>query len=361
MSAPTELDRHAAPAAPAPASTGAVLGRIGDLLVRNSLIIGIVALFAIFSVGNPAFLSYGNVANILLQSTGLAIVAVTSALLVISGEVDLSVGSLEALAAVAAGYLMVNYGVHPALAVVAGLGTGALAGLISGLLVTAARINSLVVTLGMGNIARGATYLIALSPVYAFPEGFLWIGNGRFLGLAMPIWIAAAVFVLGVFVLAFTPTGRHLYAIGMNRNAAYLAGLAVNRIRLLLFVVNGAAAALAGIVLASRLDSAAPGTLGVGFELQVLTAVLLGGIAFTGGRGRLSGVLLSVIFLITLQSGLTVLDVSSAWQLISQGIALIGSVALDHLNYRRGRGSVLPWARWGRPPASAPAKEGVQP
>jgi ribose transport system permease protein len=325
---------------------------VGTFLFNNSLIIGIAVLVAIFATSNPVFLSPANLTNILLQSTGLAIVAVTSALLVITGEVDLSVGSVQALAAVAAGYLMSVLGWDPVAATAIGLGAALLAGLVNGLLVTAARINSIVVTLGMGNVVRGATFLIALAPVFSFPEAFLVIGNGRPLGLAMPIWIAAIVFLLGWGFLALTPVGRHLYAIGMNREAANLAGLAVDRIRLVLFAVNGLAAGLSGIILASRLNSAPPGTLGLGFELQVLTAVLLGGIAFTGGRGKLTGVLLSVLFLSILQAGLTILNVANAWQLIAQGVALIGSVALDHLNHRKGRRSLLPWSILSRPKAA---------
>jgi ribose transport system permease protein len=334
-------------------TSGAQHGGIGRFLVQNSMIIGILALLAIFGIGNPIYLSAPNLANILLQSTSLAIIAVTSALLVISGEVDLSVGSVMALGAVLAGYLMVKVGLGPGTSTALGLAAGAAAGLVNGLLVTRARINSIVVTLGMSNIARGATLLIAVSPVFNFPEGFLSIGNARPLGLGMPIWIAAVVFVLGWSFLEITPTGRHLYAIGMNREAAYLAGLPVDWVRLALFVANGLAAALSGIVLASRLNSAPPGTLGLGFELQVLTAVLLGGIAFTGGRGRLTGVLLAVLFLAMLQAGLTIMNVANAWQLVLQGAALIGAVALDHLNYRRGSRATLPWRRWGGSGAKA--------
>lgn len=319
--------------------------RAGDLLVRNSLVIGIAVLLIVFTAADPTFFTVDVLANIALQSTALAVVAVTSTLLVISGEVDLSVGSVEALSAVTAGYLMAASGWDALTSVAVGLAAGAAAGALNGLLVTVVGVNSIVVTLGMGNIARGATYLITTAPVFGFTEGFLQLGNGTFLGVAIPIWIAGAAFALGGAFLVLTPTGRHIYAVGMNREAAYLAGIELRRIRFVLFTLNGLAAGLAGIILASRLNSAPPGTLGVGFELQVLTAVLLGGVAFTGGRGRLFGVLLAVLFLNVLQAGLTTLNVANAWQQITQGVALISSVGLDLLNHRRGRRSLLPWAR----------------
>jgi ribose transport system permease protein len=319
--------------------------RVAALVVRNSLIIGIAVLLVVFTSADPAFLSVDVLRNIALQSTVLAVVAVTSTLLVISGEVDLSVGSVEALAAVTAGYLMAVNGWSAGTAVAVGLAAGAAAGVVNAVLVTLVGVNSIVVTLGMGNISRGATYLITTAPVYGFSEGFLRLGNGTLFGVAVPIWIAALAFALGGAFLVLTPTGRHIYAVGMNREAAYLAGLNLRRIRFVLFVLNSLAAGLAGVILASRLNSAPPGTLGVGFELQVLTAVLLGGVAFTGGRGRLAGVLLAVLFLNVLQAGLTMLNVANAWQQIAQGVALIASVALDLVNHRAGRPALLPWRR----------------
>ncbi|HLU74528.1 MAG TPA: ABC transporter permease [Nonomuraea sp.] len=319
--------------------------RVGALLVRNSLVIGIAVLLIVFTSADSTFLTVDVLKNIALQSTVLAVVAVTSTLLVISGEVDLSVGSLEAVSAVTAGYLMAASGWGATTAVLVGLAAGAAAGAVNGFLVTVVGINSIVVTLGMGNIARGLTYLITTAPVFGFTEGFLLLGNGTFLGIAIPIWIAVLVFALGGAFLVLTPTGRHIYAVGMNREAAYLAGLNLRRIRFVLFTLNGLAAGLAGVILASRLNSAPPGTLGVGFELQVLTAVLLGGVAFTGGRGRLFGVLLAVLFLNILQAGLTMMNVANAWQQISQGVALIASVGLDLFNHRRGRRALLPWGR----------------
>ncbi|WP_316959369.1 ABC transporter permease subunit [Streptomyces sp. TRM68367] len=156
-------------------------------------------------------------------------------------------------------------------------------------------------------------------------------------GVAAPVVIAAAVLAAGALFLALPPAGRHVFAIGVNREAAHLSGINIRRTPFMLFVVTGIAAALAGAIKASVLDSVVAGTSGAGFELSVLTAVLVGGVALTGGSGSILGVLLGVLFLGCLQNGLTLLDVPTFWQQMAQGTALVAGAALAYFAPRAAR------------------------
>jgi ribose transport system permease protein len=195
----------------------------------------------------------------------------------------------------------------------------------------------------MLTVVRGVCYFITPDPVYGFSASFTQLGQGSVAGVPIPVIFAVIAFALGITFLTRMPGGRHVYAIGVNKEAAYLTGIPVRRLPFFLYVITGASAAFGGVLMAARLDSAPPGTLGVGFELTVLTAVLLGGIAFTGGRGSMGGVLVGVVFLGVLQNGLALLNVDYFWQLVAQGGALIVAATLDAVGtYLSKRGSSRP-------------------
>jgi ribose/xylose/arabinose/galactoside ABC-type transport system permease subunit len=231
---------------------------------------------------------------------------------------------------------MVHTHVPPLVAVVAGIGTGAVIGALNGLLCTYVGMSAILVTLGSLTAVRGATLLVTSLPVFGFGSGFGFLGVGQVLGIPLPVLFAALVFLVGGVYLALTPGGRHVYAIGVNPEAAYLSGISIRKLPFMLFVLSGMAAAFGGVLFAARLDSAPPGTLGLGFELNVLTAVLLGGIAFEGGRGSILGVLLGVLFLGVLQNGLTLMNVTSFWQQVAGGCALVLAAGLDMFSSRAG-------------------------
>ncbi len=303
-------------------------GRAAGFIFAAPLSIAFIAMFVFFSVHGKGFFSAGNLENVALQSAVLCIISVAVGLVMISGYIDLSVGSVMGLSGVAAGYLMIEAEWSPLWASVFGVAVGACAGLVNGMLVAYLRLSALIITLGMLTIARGTTFAITQETFYGFGEGFSEVGSGHFLSAPTPIWIAAAVCVAcGVF-LKFTAGGRHIYAIGVNREAAYYSGISVRRIPLLLFVVSGAAAGVGGIIMIARIDAAPSGSLGVGIELNALTAVLLGGVSFTGGRGTVFGIVLGVLFLGVLQNGLAIMNVSFANQQIANGLALVVAAAL---------------------------------
>jgi ribose transport system permease protein len=308
--------------------------QLAALIAQRALYVGFVMLVVFFAVKSPGlFFTMGNFREVALSSSILLIVAVPQALLVIMGYVDLSVGSMVGLSGVTAG-LLINNGVNFGLAILVALAVGVVGGLLNGLLVSNINLSPIIVTLGTLQLFRGIAQLLAENPPTAFGNGMAFLGRGAVFFLPVPVWIALLVLGLGFAFLSGAPGGRHTYAIGVNKEAAFLSGIATKRLPLILFAVTAAAAALGGVLYAARLDAAPSGTLGVGFELSVLTAVLLGGVAFSGGRGTMAGVLVGVLFLGVLQNGMLLLNVSFFWQEIATGSALIIAAALDQLAIR---------------------------
>jgi ribose/xylose/arabinose/galactoside ABC-type transport system permease subunit len=295
---------------------------------RHPLLPVLVLLVVFFQLTTGSFFVQSNLRGIATDAAAVAIVAVPLALLIISGYLDLSVGSTLALGGLVAGWLAGTQQQSLLVAVLGALAAGAAVGLVNGVLCCWFGLSSFIVTLGMLTALRGVDQQLFPLPLSGFGDGFAWLGGARFAGLAVPVVIAVAVLVAGAAFLAFTPAGRHVFAIGVNREAAYLSGVNIRRAPMALFVATGAAAALAGAIKASVLDSVVSGTSGAGFELTVLTAVLLGGVALSGGSGSIFGVLLGVLFLGCLQNGLTLLGVPTFWQQITQGTALVVGAAL---------------------------------
>jgi ribose transport system permease protein len=303
---------------------------------RQPLLAVLTAMVPAFQLSTGSFLDPANLRGIATDAATLAIVAVPLALLVISGYLDLSVGSTLALGGLVAGWLA-GQGQSPVVAVVGALAAGAAVGVVNGVLCCYFGLSAFIVTLGMLTAVRGLAQQLFPLPLSGFGTGFAWLGGARIAGVAAPVVIAAAVLAAGALFLALTPAGRHVFAIGVNREAAHLSGIDIRRTPLVLFVVTGSAAALAGAIKASVLDSVVAGTSGAGFELAVLTAVLVGGVALTGGSGSILGVLLGVLFLGCLQNGLTLLDVPTFWQQMAQGTALVAGAALAYFAPRVAR------------------------
>ena len=257
------------------------------------------------------------------------VVAIPMAFLLIMGHVDLSVGSTIALTAVVLGMLMRDWGVHPLFATIAAIGIGALVGLANGVLVTRVGLSPIIVTLGSLTAIRGFAMWLAPFPVFGFPADFVQLSYTGVFGIPFLVVGAAIVVAIGAFLLALSAVGRHALAIGVNEEAAFLSGISVKRTVLIAYVATAAMAGFAGAMWASLLNSAPAGSLGVGTELSVLTAVLLGGVSFNGGRGTIRGVVLGVLFLAVLQNGLTLMNVAAAAAGIVQGLALVVAAGLD--------------------------------
>ncbi|MGW7165076.1 ABC transporter permease [Streptomyces sp. NPDC054884] len=304
---------------------------------RQPLLPVLTVMVLVFQSTTGSFLDAGNLRGIATDAAAVAIVAVPLALLVISGYLDLSVGSTLALGGLVAGWLAGEQHQSPVVAVLGALAAGAVVGAVNGVLCCYLGLSAFIVTLGMLTAVRGFAQQLFPLPLSGFGSGFAWLGGSRIAGIDAPVVIAAVVLVAGALFLALTPAGRHVFAIGVNREAAYLSGIGVRRTPFALFVVTGVAAALAGAIKASVLDSVVAGTSGAGFELTVLTAVLLGGVALTGGSGSVLGVLLGVLFLGCLQNGLTLLSVPTFWQQMAQGTALVAGAALAFFGPRLHR------------------------
>jgi len=291
-----------------------------------------ILLMVLFATQSDAFLTLANLRGITLQSAATIVLAVPTALLLMSAGIDLSIGSTVAVAGVMAGIFWQQDLIWAGLA--AGLAAGLVIGLVNGSLVSLAGLNPIVVTLGTLAIGRGIAQVFAVNPIFDFPEPVVAFGAGSTLEIPNLVWIAIAVVVLGMIVLNRLPYGKHLIAVGVNERAAYLAGLRVKMIKLSLYVATGLGAAIAGIMLAARFNSAPGGTLGVGTELFVLTAVLLGGVPFTGGQGAIWRVVIGVLLLGILRNGMVLLNFSSESAQIVLGSVLIIAAALELVRQR---------------------------
>ncbi|MGE0649299.1 MAG: ABC transporter permease [Alphaproteobacteria bacterium] len=299
-----------------------------NFLAKNGTFIGLLILIVFFYFANENFLSLANARNIGEAVSALGVVAIPLALLVICGAVDLSVGSIASFSGIIGALVMVNTG-STILGALAGLGVGLVAGVINGILVSYMRLNSIVVTLGGLSVWGGlALYVTGGRTVAGLPDAFIDLGLIRVFGIPLEIFILAGAVIYGFFVLNHMPYGRRLKAVGGNSRAAFLMGVPVQRVQFLMFVQVGVAASLAGLMLASKLAAATPIT-GQGLEINALTVVLLGSVAFAGGIGRISGVVAGLFFVGVLRNGLVVTDTSQFLQQVLIGVTLIAAVAID--------------------------------
>ena len=306
---------------------------LAGILTAAALPLAVVLLGLFFYIKAPVFLTPRNLLSITVQVASLMTIAVPFAILLMAGKVDLSVGSLLGLCGVVAGLSFPVLGV--AGAVVFTLLVGLAAGLVNGFLVSWLSMSPIIVTLGGLTLMRGLAQYLSPNPLFGFPESFSYIGYGVLFGVPYLTWIMLAVLVAGFAFMRLSPFGRHAVAIGVNERAAYLVGIRVKLTVMLLYAAVGVAAALAGLMTVARINSAPSGTLGVGMELSVLTAVLLGGVPFTGGRGSLPRVALGVLLLGMLSNGLILMNVPTEASLMLTGLVLIVAAALDVLRSRR--------------------------
>ncbi len=298
------------------------------LIARNGTFIGLLALIVLFTSMNERFLSWENAEVIGLQVAEIGVIAVPMALLIIAGAVDLSVGSLATMGAIVCTSATTHSG-SPLIGLAAALGFGVAAGSINGFLVSYLRLNTIVVTLGFLAVWGGlALYFTNGSTLTGLPESFTKFGNDKILGVPLQIYVLVVGAALGWWLLNRRPVGRHIYAVGGNERAAFLMGVRVSRVRFLMFVYVGIAAAFAGVMMAAQLH-AAPPTVGKGMELNVLTVVLLGGVGFAGGTGRVSGVIAGLLLVGVLRNGLLITGTSQFLQEVFVGATLVIAVALD--------------------------------
>jgi rhamnose transport system permease protein len=319
----------------------AAAGRSGSRLVevafrvRELGILAALALVVIVTTAvNPRFLSVQSIRDLLLNASIIALLTVGQTLVVVTRNVDLSVGSVLGLTAFMTGTLFVGRpGLPVVVAVVAGVLVGVVCGAVNGAVTAVGKVPSLVVTLGTLYVFRGVDYAWAGGRqinAADLPDSLLTLGSGRLLGVPYLVAITVVLVAVAAFALRSYRSGRELYAIGSNPDAAVLAGIPVGRRLFCAFVLSGAVAGLAGVLFTARYGTV-DATAGTGFELQVISAVVVGGVAIFGGSGSVVGAALGALLLSTIGSAIVVLRVPSFWQQAIVGALLIGAIALDRL------------------------------
>ena len=291
------------------------------IMQRFGLLFSFLLLALALSLLSNRFLQPANLVNILRQASINGIIAVGMTLVILTGGIDLSVGSILALSAVIGADLL-KKGTAVPLAVPAALAIGLALGMINGLIITRGKIPPFIATLGMLTVARGLTLMYTQGqPVTGLPEAFRFIGAGSIGPVPMPIVVAGLTFLLGYLLLTRTRFGEYIYLLGDNPAAARLAGVPTDRMSVLVYALSGLCAALAGLVLIARLDSAQP-VLGQGYELDAIAAVVVGGTSFSGGEGTLTGTLLGVLLIETLNNGINLLNIPAEWWMVLKGVVI---------------------------------------
>jgi putative xylitol transport system permease protein len=294
-------------------------------------------LVVVLSFANEYFLTQSNISNVLLQTSINGVLAFGMTFVVITRGIDLSVGSVLALAgiisasfATTSSIAAVAGGPYPVVVALAvGLLIGVACGAIDGVIVARFKVPPFVATLGMLSAARGLTLIYAGGrPVPALTPQFRWIGNGVLFGVPAPVVIFAGVFVLSWFVLARTRFGRYVYAVGGNPRAAKTSGINVALIRFAVYAICGACAGLAGMLLAARTGSALTQA-GIGYELDAIAAVVIGGVSLSGGVGRVPGTLIGALIIGVMNNGLDLMGIESYYQQVLKGMLIVGAVMLD--------------------------------
>ncbi|MCB1209417.1 MAG: ribose ABC transporter permease [Verrucomicrobiales bacterium] len=316
-----------------------------DLLVKFQSVAALLLMIIALSLTpqiSGTFLSQDNALNVLRQISVNLCLSIGMTLVILSGGIDLSVGSVLAFSGVVAAGLLKNGIAIPALdvalqftvlgAIIAGVVVGAFLGCFNGWVITRFKLPPFVATLGMLSIARGLTQLWTQGfPITGLGPQFGFIGTGHLLGLPMPVWISAILVLIFVIVTRKTRLGRYLYAIGGNERAALLSGLNLNGVKIMIYSLGGMLAGIAGLLLTSRLDSATPNA-GIGYELDSIAAVVIGGTSLSGGRGSVLGTVLGCLIIGVLNNGLVLLEVSPFWQQVIKGFVILAAVALDKMN-----------------------------
>ncbi|MCP3709528.1 L-arabinose ABC transporter permease AraH [Paraburkholderia sp. CNPSo 3274] len=311
--------------------------RAWDMINKSGIAVVFVVLFAVLSATVPDFLTTRNIQGLLLSVTLIGSIAVTMMFVLALGEVDLSVASIVAFSGVVAS-TVITQSHSVLLGIAAGVLAGGAVGLVNGVLIARFKINSLIATLAMMEAVRGLAFLTSNGDaVMISEERFFDLGGGSFLGISFPIWSNIIGFVVFGFLLKKTVFGKNVLAVGGNSEAARLAGLPVTRIKITVFVLQGLITGFAGVMLASRMSLGDPKT-SVGLELGVISACVLGGVSLTGGVATISGVLVGVLIMGSVQDAMSLMNVPTFYQYLIRGGILLLAVLFDQ--YRRSKRAV---------------------
>ncbi|MGY0685760.1 ABC transporter permease [Mammaliicoccus sciuri] len=307
-----------------------------QLTAKTSLVekiipfIGLILLIVVISIMNSAFLDLSNLLNLLRQVSINGLIAFGMTFVILTGGIDLSVGSILALSS-AFTAILITSGLDPIVALIVGVLGGFLLGVFNGVLVTFGSMAPFIATLATMTIFRGLTLVVTDgNPITNLGDSYMFqlFGKGYFFGIPVPAVTMIIVFIILAIILQKTTFGRHTYAIGGNEVASKISGIKVNRVKILIYGISGLMSALAGEILTSRLNSAQP-TAGTSYELDAIAAVVLGGTSLTGGKGRIVGTFIGVLIIGVLNNGLNLLGVSSFYQQVVKGIVILIAVLID--------------------------------
>lgn len=305
-----------------------------QIFKKFSTLIILLVLIIVFSIASPNFLRVNNILNVLRQVSVISILTTGMTFVIISGGMDLTVGAYLGLTGVLAAKFMGDLGLPVPVAILLTMAIVTVIGLITGALIVGLNVSAIVITLGMMTVVRGLAYIISGGlPVYDIPEPIVNLGQGYVAGIPVPVIIMLVIVVIMGMILKYTYLGRYVYAIGGNLEAARLAGVSVEKITASLYAVSAFLASIAGIVLAGRISSGAPAS-GTGTEMDVVTAVVIGGVSVNGGKGSMFGAFLGAVIIGVLSNGLTIMNIGEYYQQVVKGIVLILAVAFDVLANR---------------------------
>lgn len=305
---------------------------IKKLIQKYGIYLGFFFIFVLFSFSSPYFLKGRNISNILVQSSILAIIAAGETIVILTGGIDLSVGSIVALTSLFSAFVIVDMGQPVVTGIIMALILSGIIGFVSGVAISYGKIPAFIATLGMMSIARGgALALKSGQPIAGIPAAYENLATYEIFGF-IPIFIIyfLVVYIIGYIFLVHTRHGRYIYAIGGNIDAARLSGVNVKIYKTLAYVICGFFAGIGGVFLTARLNYATP-IAGIGYELDVIAATVIGGTSLAGGEGNIFGTFLGAVLIGTLKNGLTLLNVSSYYQQIIIGVVIVGAVFLDRI------------------------------
>lgn len=310
--------------------------KTSNFLKKYGNVFVIIFLIVVFSLLNPAFLSLYNFTNIVRQISMVGIMSVGFTMVLIGGGLDLSIGAQIAFMNVIVATMMDSWGVHPVAAALAGVLITTLIGTFNGYVISRTGIPPMIATLAMQTILRGAGYIISKGyPIYGIPDGIKLLGQGYVFGVfPIPGLILIVIIIIGCFVLNKTYLGRHFYALGSNAEATRLAGVNIHFTRTITYTILGALTGVAGLIMLGRVGSAQP-NIAANYEMNTLTACVIGGVSLSGGKGSVMGALLGAIVIGILNNGMSLAGANEYWQMVITGSVLLGVVLFDSLSHAK--------------------------
>ncbi len=303
-------------------------GKLKENILKYKSILGLVLLCLIISIISPRFLTVSNLRNVFTQISVNAVISIGMTFVILTGGIDLSVGSIVAISGAGAASIIKSTG-SIWIGITAAILIGAVVGFINGIVISKGKLQAFIATLATQTIFRGVTYVFTGgNPISGLKDEVVALANSRILGIPVLVIITIIVLLICAYILNQTKYGRYVYAIGGNEDSSRLSGINVDKVKTLVYVISGITAGIAGVIVMSRIGSAAP-TAGNGYELDAIAAIVIGGTNLTGGEGSIWGTVIGILIIGILSNGLNLMDVSAFYQTIVKGIVILIAVLID--------------------------------